>query len=172
VARNLPLVFALALGGGLLVEHGAKLFAGTFSGGDSAPGDGGSGAAPDPSAAGLSKGPLSEEQARAAVQEGLALAFQHTGDPRLRPTAANVDLVLGRARQESGLNPSIVNTWDTNAQQGHPSIGFLQTIQSTFDSFAVPGHHDIRNAVDNTAAAAIYMVHRYGHLVGPGQGGY
>ena len=34
------------------------------------------------------------------------------------------------------------------------------------------GHDDIWNPVDNTAAAVRYMLATYGHLVGPGGGGY
>lgn len=165
--KNLPLIFGLVLAGGLLIEHGGKLFAGVFSGGDDASGDTSS-AAGKTSAAELSPtggGALSVAQAEDAIRQGLTLA----GVPA---TAANVQTVLGRAKQESGLNPTIVNKWDSNAKKGTPSKGFLQTIQPTFDQYAVPGHTDINNPVDNTAAAVRYMIAEYGHLVGAGPGGY
>lgn len=169
MARNLPLIFGLVLAGGMLVEHGAKLFGSSFGGGAPAdyPSDQSAGSAPGTAAgaAGLSGGAVSEGQARQWVTDGLKLA----GVPA---TSANVTTVLGRAKQESGWNPTIVNTWDSNAAKGTPSIGFLQTIKSTFDAHAVPGHTDINNPVDNTAAAVRYMIATYGHLVGPGPGGY
>ncbi|WP_067673414.1 transglycosylase SLT domain-containing protein [Nocardia miyunensis] len=65
---------------------------------------------------------------------------------------------------ESGGNPSIVNDWDSNAAAGHPSKGLMQTIDSTFNSYAVPGHTDILNPVDNIVAASRYAIHRYGSL--------
>ncbi|MFF3569700.1 lytic transglycosylase domain-containing protein [Nocardia jiangxiensis] len=65
---------------------------------------------------------------------------------------------------ESGGNPSIVNDWDSNAAAGHPSKGLMQTIDSTFNSYAVPGHTDILNPVDNIVAASRYAINRYGSL--------
>lgn len=173
---NLPLAFAELLSGGVLVAAGLTgqpiqdVFAGNLSlgSGSSDPSGGSGGGSSTPARSGA----LSQKQARQAVTQGLTLAYQHTGDARLKPTKANVDTVLSRAFQESGFDPSIVNTWDSNAKAGHPSKGFLQTIQSTFDTYAVPGHTNIEDAVDNTAAATIYMIHTYGHLVGAGQGGY
>ncbi|WP_067886451.1 transglycosylase SLT domain-containing protein [Nocardia vaccinii] len=65
---------------------------------------------------------------------------------------------------ESGGNPSIVNEWDSNYLAGHPSKGLMQTIDSTFNSFAVPGHTDIMNPVDNIVAASRYAINKYGSL--------
>jgi hypothetical protein len=64
--------------------------------------------------------------------------------------------------RESGGNPASVNRTDINAQQGNPSEGLLQTTLSTFASNMVPGHGNILNPVDNTAAAIRYMIGRYG----------
>jgi SLT domain-containing protein len=107
----------------------------------------------------------SDATARGWIAAGLRLA----GVPA---SAGNISTVLGRARQESGLDPSVVNTWDINAKRGDPSIGLLQTTGSTFRRYMVRGHGNIRNPVDNTAAAVRYMLATYGHLVGAGPGGY
>lgn len=65
---------------------------------------------------------------------------------------------------ESGGNPSAINNWDSNAAAGHPSKGLLQTIDSTFAAYALPGHNDIWNPVDNAIAAIRYMIDRYGSI--------
>jgi hypothetical protein len=46
--------------------------------------------------------------------------------------------VLRRMNQESSGNPTIVNTWDSNAKAGHPSVGLMQVIRGTFRSNAGP----------------------------------
>ncbi|WP_225826118.1 transglycosylase SLT domain-containing protein [Streptomyces naphthomycinicus] len=43
---------------------------------------------------------------------------------------------LRRMQQESGGNPTIVNTWDRNWQEGHPSVGLMQVIRGTFQHYA------------------------------------
>lgn len=68
-----------------------------------------------------------------------------------------------QAMRESSGNPGSVNNWDINAQHGDPSEGLLQTTLSTFASYMVPGHGNILNPVDNTAAAIRYIIARYGH---------
>ena len=65
---------------------------------------------------------------------------------------------------ESGGNPDAVNGEDSNAAEGHPSIGLMQTIQSTFDAYALPGYDDIYNPVDNIIAGARYAAAVYGSL--------
>lgn len=87
-------------------------------------------------------------------------------------TQANVQALVGRIMQESGGNPNAVNLWDSNAQAGHPSKGLLQTIDSTFSTYALPGHTDIWNPYDNALAAVRYMLARYGRIVGPSSTGY
>jgi len=168
---NLPLAFAELLGGGVLLTAGltGASIQDVFAGNISVPAlDVTPAAAPSPGGG----QPAGGAQVRAWVAQGLALAYQHTGDPRLKPTQANINTVSARAMQESSGNPRAINLWDSNAKAGHPSQGLLQTIPSTFNAHAVPGHTDITNPVDNTAAAVIYMVDQYGHLVGAGQGGY
>ena len=42
--------------------------------------------------------------------------------------------------RESSGNPLAINLTDSNAAAGHPSKGLLQTIDSTFSKYALPGH--------------------------------
>jgi hypothetical protein len=65
---------------------------------------------------------------------------------------------------ESAGNPSATNGWDSNAAAGHPSIGLMQTIAPTFNAFALPGHYNIYNPVDNIIAGVRYAASRYGSL--------
>ncbi len=67
-------------------------------------------------------------------------------------SAGDISHILTVVQHESGGDPGIVNTWDSNAQAGHPSKGVLQFIQSTFDSYAVKGHTNILNAYDQILA--------------------
>ena len=65
-------------------------------------------------------------------------------------------------RHESAGNPHAINGWDSNAAAGHPSKGLMQTIDSTFNAHALPGHRDIWNPVDNIIAGVRYAIDRYG----------
>jgi uncharacterized protein YukE len=65
---------------------------------------------------------------------------------------------------ESGGNPSAVNNGDSNAARGNPSTGLMQTIPSTFRHYALPGHTDILDPVDNIVAGARYAIERYGSV--------
>jgi SLT domain-containing protein len=65
------------------------------------------------------------------------------------------------AQHESGGNPNAINNWDSNAKAGHPSMGLMQTIGPTFNAYALPGHKDIWNPVDNAIAAIRYIQARY-----------
>lgn len=69
-------------------------------------------------------------------------------------------------QRESNGNPLAVNHWDNNARAGHPSKGLVQTIDSTFNANAFPGHHNIFNGFDDLLAGIHYMAARYGR--GPG----
>lgn len=68
------------------------------------------------------------------------------------------------AMNESSGNPRAVNDWDSNADQGIPSKGLMQTIEPTFNENKIAGHGDIFNPVDNIIAASRYAVNRYGSL--------
>ena len=65
---------------------------------------------------------------------------------------------------ESGGNPHAYNGWDSNAAAGHPSEGIAQVIGPTFHAYALPGHHNIWNPVDNMIAAFRYAISRYGSM--------
>lgn len=65
---------------------------------------------------------------------------------------------------ESSGNPHAINLWDSNAAAGHPSKGIMQTIDSTFNAHALPGHRDIWNPVDNIIAGVRYSIDRYGSV--------
>jgi len=89
----------------------------------------------------------------------IAAAMALTGAP------ANWAGPLGTiAMKESGGNPGVTNTWDSNAAAGTPSMGLFQTIGPTFSAYAVPGHGNILNPVDNAAAAIRYIMARYGSV--------
>ncbi|PKW19334.1 transglycosylase SLT domain-containing protein [Saccharopolyspora spinosa] len=65
---------------------------------------------------------------------------------------------------ESNGDPNATNNWDSNAAAGTPSIGLMQTIEPTFQSYALPGHGDIYNPVDNIIAATRYAITTYGSV--------
>ena len=65
---------------------------------------------------------------------------------------------------ESAGNPSATNGWDSNAAAGHPSIGLMQTIAPTFNAYALAGHGNIYNPVDNIIAGVRYAAATYGSL--------
>jgi soluble lytic murein transglycosylase-like protein len=79
-------------------------------------------------------------------------------------TPANPDDINTIIKYESGGNPVALNNYDVNAVNGHPSIGLMQTIRSTFNAHALPGHYDIFNPVDNIIAAVRYAQAVYGGL--------
>lgn len=68
------------------------------------------------------------------------------------------------AMHESSGDPDAVNDWDSNAAMGTPSTGLMQTIQPTFDAYALEGHTDIHDPVDNIIAASRYAIDRYGSV--------
>ena len=67
-------------------------------------------------------------------------------------------------KHESGANPHAYNGWDSNAAAGHPSEGIAQVIGPTFRAYALTGHHNIWNPVDNMIAAFHYAISRYGSM--------
>lgn len=83
-----------------------------------------------------------------------------------------LDELMYIAQMESGGDPNAINLWDSNAAAGHPSKGLMQTIDSTFAAYALPGYDDIWNPVHNAIAAIRYMNERYGGIQNhPGLGG-
>lgn len=101
----------------------------------------------------------------AQVQSWIAQALQQLGIDPNSPQGQQMKQALElMIQKESGGNPNAINLWDSNAKAGHPSIGLMQTIQPTFDKYAMPGHTDIRNPVDNIIAGTRYALARYGSL--------
>ncbi len=88
--------------------------------------------------------------------------------------------VLRRMNQESGGNPNIVNRWDSNWQAGHPSVGLMQVIRGTFNTYAGryrrvgPFSYGVStNPSANVYAGLNYATHRYGSLAALNRpGGY
>ena len=79
-------------------------------------------------------------------------------------SAPSYNAIYQTAMNESSGNPSAENGWDSNAASGTPSIGLMQMVQSTFDAYALSGHGDIWNPVDNIIAASQYANATYGGL--------
>jgi hypothetical protein len=75
-----------------------------------------------------------------------------------------IPAIVRRAMFESSGNPFAINLTDANARAGHPSKGLMQTIDSTFNAYAMRGHHNIWNAVDNIIAAIRYIRANYGSI--------
>ena len=84
-----------------------------------------------------------------------------SGVPASKISADDINIII---QHESSGNPHAFNGWDSNAAAGTPSKGLMQTIDSTFDSYALAGHHDIWNPVDNIVAGVRYALSRYGSL--------
>lgn len=87
--------------------------------------------------------------------------LEKAGIPASKMSASDIAIII---QHESSGNPNAENLWDINAQEGHPSIGLMQTIQPTFNEYALPGHTDIWNPVDNIIAGVRYAVSRYGSI--------
>jgi hypothetical protein len=84
--------------------------------------------------------------------------------------------VLYQMQTESGGNPTIVNTTDSNWLAGHPSVGLMQVIAGTFAQYAGqyrtigPFEYGVSvNPLANIYAALNYAKHGRGFGSGPGQ---
>lgn len=72
--------------------------------------------------------------------------------------------VANMIRHESGGNPQAINKWDSNWKAGHPSMGLMQTIQPTFQRWALPGYNqNVYDPVSNIIAGIRYAQNRYGN---------
>jgi SLT domain-containing protein len=72
------------------------------------------------------------------------------------------DVIKKRVMIESGGNPTIVNTTDSNAKAGHPSRGAMQLIPSNFATYRDPSlPDDINDPVANITAGINYVNARY-----------
>jgi len=105
-------------------------------------------------------GPAPKGQVGDWINQATSILRQQ-GVPVDKMNPADIATII---QHESGGNPTATNGWDSNAAAGHPSIGLMQTIQPTFDSYKLPGHNDIRNPVDNIIAGVRYAIARYGSV--------
>jgi WXG100 family type VII secretion target len=94
------------------------------------------------------------------ITEAKKILMAH-GVPANAISDADINMII---QHESAGNPHAENDWDSNAAAGHPSKGLMQTIDSTFNSYALPDHKDIWNPVDNIIAGVRYALSRYGTL--------
>lgn len=102
---------------------------------------------------------LGDSNAPGNVKSWIAQAVAITKSP-----TSWIEPLITIAMRESGgrTGPSTINKWDINWKRGTPSMGLMQTIKPTFDSFKMKGHGNIMNPVDNAIAAIRYIKHRYG----------
>ena len=94
------------------------------------------------------------------IKEAMKILEAH-GTPASKMNPQDIALII---QHESSGNPNAENKTDINAQEGHPSIGLMQTIQPTFDAHKLPGHDKITNPVDNIIAGVRYAIARYGSV--------
>jgi hypothetical protein len=78
---------------------------------------------------------------------------------------------LRRIQFESGGNPTAVNKYDINWQEGHPSVGLAQVIRGTFQEFAGqyvntgPFAYGVsEDPMANVYAGMNYATHVYGSI--------
>jgi hypothetical protein len=106
------------------------------------------------------------------VSQVLSMLGQPGGD---------IGVALRQMQTESGGNPTVVNRTDSNWLAGHPSVGLMQVIAGTFDSYAGryrnvgPFEYGVSvNPLANIYAGLNYAVHRYGpawtRVLGQGHG--
>ncbi|MFF0489731.1 transglycosylase SLT domain-containing protein [Nocardia sp. NPDC004068] len=149
------------------VSHGGS----GHYGGNGAGYHGGSGLTGTTFSGGLGTGSSGGPPAIAAsgdVKQWIAQAKEILLQMGYRPDQIDENALAIIIQAESGGDPNAINLWDSNASAGHPSKGLMQTIDSTFNSYAAPGHTDIWNPVDNIVAGARYALDRYGTLRHPG----
>jgi hypothetical protein len=145
-------------GGGGGYSGGGGGYGGGGSGGGGSSGGGGGGGGMGPSGGPPSSPPPGN------VQQWIDQAIQVLEQNGVPAGALNAQDIWTIIQHESGGNPNAINLWDSNAQAGHPSKGLMQTIDSTFNSNALPGHGNIYNPVDNIVAGVRYALSRYGSI--------
>lgn len=104
--------------------------------------------------------PGSSSSSGGNVESWITQALQITGMYNSQNLANTVALAMA----ESGGDPNAINLWDSNAAAGTPSKGLMQTIDSTFNAYAMAGHTNIWDPVDNAIASIRYQMSRYGYL--------
>lgn len=74
--------------------------------------------------------------------------------------------VVTRITIESSGDPNAINNYDSNAQNGDPSRGLMQTIGATFNAYHVDGTStNIYDPLANICAALAYINAEYGGVV-------
>lgn len=148
-------------------DHGSTGSGGGASGGG-ASGGGASGGGGGGGVGGLgpSGGPPSGSPPPGNVEEWIREAIRILQANGIPVTEENIDEIWKIIEKESSGNPHAINLWDSNAQQGTPSKGLMQCIDSTFNAHKLPGHDDIWNPVDNIIAGVRYTFSRYGGFDG------
>jgi WXG100 family type VII secretion target len=139
------------------VPSAAHSTGGLHGGGSGLSGGGGSGGL------GPSGGPPSSPPP-GNVRQWIEEAIQELQAQGIPVSDADINNIWAIIEHESGGNPNAINLWDSNAQAGHPSKGLMQCIDSTFNSYKLPGHNDIYNPVDNIIAGVRYTMSRYGSI--------
>jgi soluble lytic murein transglycosylase-like protein len=78
----------------------------------------------------------------------------------------NVSAVESLMLSESSGDPNAINNYDSNAQNGDPSRGLMQTIGATFNAYHVSGTStNIYDPLANIAAALAYINDVYGGVI-------
>lgn len=71
-----------------------------------------------------------------------------------------VQKLLRQIQTESGGDEKVTQkVWDVNMANGNPAQGLLQFIPSTFNTWALPGHHNILSGFDQIMAAINALNH-------------
>jgi len=145
-------------------EHGSTRPAGAGgSSGGSGGSSGGSGGSSGGSGGVSSGGPpgaMPTGNVKSWIEQATKILEEH-GYEASQLDAAGINMII---QHESSGNPHAQNDWDSNAKAGHPSKGIMQTIDSTFNQYALPDHKDIWNPVDNIIAGVRYAISRYGSI--------
>lgn len=132
--------------------------AGGGGGGGGGGGFGGYGSSGPPPPAG--GGPAPTGKVKEWIEQATAILAEQ-GYPISKMNASDIAMII---QHESSGNPHAFNGWDSNAAAGIPSKGLMQTIDPTFNRWALPGHKDIWNPVDNIIAGVRYAIERYGSV--------
>jgi hypothetical protein len=83
----------------------------------------------------------------------------------LNQSSTNIGDVNIIIEYESGGDPSAINLWDLNAQEGHPSIGLIQVIAPTFNYYrSTLLANDLYDPAANLYAGLNYAIQTYGSI--------